>query len=259
MKNQQITFLFSDNKDLSELAKGIKDSQYIDLNTDYVKLIKKLLENNKKNNYIIVENSVKGELYALFSRLLNHKLEYSIWFEEIYSPEMSRKIIEMLSVYFSKSLITRTKQMKFLLNSQYKKKVFVIYPWVKEKTYQKKEFLYKIFTNSVFKIPSPWIFTDSVQKADISVITLKNKELLFRLPRVIITSIEERIPVIIVYHKPKTVNKIFKYVKNIHVVKSIEDLDFNYLEYLANQSYKFKIPKKLRFKYNLANLKKILK
>lgn len=259
MKNKQIAFLFSDNHDLLELSRGIKNSTNIDLNINYIKLIKEILENNKKNNYIVAEKSIKAELYAIFSKLLNPKLEYSIWIDEINNTSLNEKLLDMITFYFSKSLITRTKQMRFLLNQQYKKKIFVIYPWIKEKKYEKKEFLYKIFSNTGLTVPDNWNLVNSLKNSDISVIRLKNKELLFKLPNIIIKSIEERIPTIIIYHKPKTVNKIFKYVKNIYVIKSIDDLDFNNLEYIAHQSYKFKIPKKFRFNYNLANLKKILK
>ncbi len=259
MKNKQIIFLISNNNDLLELSRGIKNSTNIDLNINYIKLIREILENNKKNTYIIAEKSIKAELYAICSKLLNPKLEYSIWIDEINNTSLNEKILEMITFYFSKSLITRTKQMKFLLNQQYKKKVFVVYPWIKEKKYEKTPFLYKIFTNTSLRLPDKWKLVSNLENSDISIISLKDKELLSRLPNIIIKSIEERIPTIIVYHKPKTVNKIFKYVKNVYVVKSIEDLDFNNLEYLAHQSYKFKIPKKFRFKYNLANLKKILK
>jgi len=259
MKNKQIIFCFSDNDDLLEISNNMKNSFYINLKMNYIQLIKIILENNNKNKYIVTENSIKGELFALSSKILNKKTEYSIWIDEIKELSFKENILELISVYYSKSLITRTKQMRFQLSKSYKKRVFVIYPWLKEKFYQKKEFSYNIYTNTKLKMPKSWKTTNSLENADVSIIKLENKLLLFKLPLIIIKSIEERIPTVIIYHKPRTVNKIFKYVKNIYVVKAESDLDFNDLEYFAHQSYKFKIPKKLRFKYNLSNFKKILK
>jgi hypothetical protein len=259
MKAKEIIFCFSNNNDLSEISKSLKSVTNIDLNISYIELIKNILENKKKNTYIISENSTKGEIYVLLSKILNKNIEYSIWIDEIKNHFLNQKLLEMISFYYSKSLITRTKQMKFMLSKNSNKKIFVIYPWIKEKEHEKKEFSYNIFTNFDLKLIDNWRITDSLKEADISILKLENKTLLYKLPKIIINSIEERLPTVIIYSKPKTVNKIFKYVKNIHVVSSEEELDFYNLEYLSHQSYKFKIPKKLRFKYNLSNFKKILK
>jgi len=266
MKKKSFIFLFSDNEDLLEISNKINDSITIDLNVNYIKLIKILLESKKKTKakYIVADNSIKGELSAIFLKAFEKDSEFSIWFEELGSRCFMKKIVERQAVYFSKSLITRSKQMKHSLNLKYRKKVFVIYPWVKENLYDSKQARakktkFRVFTNYTLTPLKNWSLASKLSESDISIFKLENKLLNFKFPKLIINSIENRIPTIIIYHKPKTVNKIFKYVKNIHVVASESDLDFYYLEYLANQNFKFKIPKKLRFKYNLSNFKKFLK
>jgi len=265
MKKRSFIFLFSDNQDLLEISEKISDSIVIDLNLNYIKLIKKLLENKKKSKikYIVADNSIKGELSAIFLKAFEKNSNYSIWFEDLTKTCLVKKIVELPAVYFSKSLITRSNQMKHSLNLKYKKKVFVVFPWVKENSYNPdlsnhKKTSFKVFTNYTLRNLKNWTKVNEISKSDLSILKLENKLLNFKFPKIIIESIENRTPTIIIYHKPKTVNKIFKYVKNIHVFASESDLDFYHLEYLANQNFKFKIPKKLRFKYNLSNFKKFM-
>jgi len=249
-------FLFSENKDIKKIVASLKDATLIDLNMNYVKSIKKLLEsNNNKKNIIITENSLKGLYTALIFKLIR-KNDYFVWFESC--KEENDTLIKTVPLYFSKAFITRTKQIRATINKKYQKRTFVIFPWIEEKKHSPEKFSYKIYSNFNIELPSKWQYS-SLETSNVAVLKFKDNLLNYELPEIILKSIEQRIPTIIIYHKPKTVNKIFKYVKNIYPLKDIKNLNFYDLEYYANQSYKFKIPKKLRFKYNLAKLKGYLK
>ncbi len=250
-----LTICLKKSQDLEALANAIDNTQILDLSINYAQLIKKILNGNKEK--IITEDSLKGEIYSILSKIF-HDSEYFIWFDEAKKKKILKQIVEYIFVYYSKAIFTRSRQMKLTLNNLYKKKVFVIYPWIKEFKHQKKTFENRVFTNVDVNLPQNWTKVEDLSKADISILEFKRGLFNHSLPKIIFKSIEYRLPTIIIYPKPKTVNKIFKYINHVKVFPSVSELDFNYLEYFAQQNLKFKVPKKLRFKYNLSNFKKFI-
>ncbi len=246
---------YSKNEDLKKLLEHVKDSDKIELKL--VKEIKKLINKIKNSKVFISDDSLEGEILSLIFKILNK--ETILWINEYKKYPIHQKLTHVLSKNFSDEIITRSKQIKFLLNKNNKKNIHVVFPWIEEITYKKRKIENKIYINSKknIKIPNNWTRVYSVKEADISLLEYNKNILKISMPKLIFKSAKLRIPTVIVNDNVKLVNKLFRAVKNIHAVR-YKDIDFNYLEYLANKNYSFKIPKRYRFKYNLSVFKKII-
>ena len=243
--------VYSKTEDLKKMAKKIDSNE---ITTKDLFKIKKLLKLFIETDHLIIDDSFSGEILALFFKVIKNK-SYDLWLDEFRHYPIYQRVLHHIAMNSSKNIFTRSKQIRFYLNQLYKKPTFVIYPWVEEINYKKREIKYNIYirSNKEIILPQKWNRVKKIEDADISILEFEKNILKVSMPKIIFQSISLRIPTIIVYDNIKLVNKLFKAVHNIYPTREI---NFHELEILMYKNYSFKVPKKYRFNYNLANLKK---
>ncbi len=247
--------VYNNRVDLDTLIKKIKEA--VVLEKDDILKIKKIFKLLNEVDRLIVDDSFFGELLAILFKIINSKKSFDIWIDEFKEYPFYQKELHNITMKLSKNIFTRSKQIRFYINQIYKKPVFVIYPWVKEVNYKKREPKYNIFLklNREIKLPNNWNRVDNINDADISLLEFEKKTLKISMPKIIFKSISLRIPTVIINENSKLINKLFKSIPTVYTSKNINFYD---LEYLMFKNYSFKVPKRYRFNYNLANFKKLI-
>ncbi len=256
----------NNNSDIEFLSKHSKDVELIKIKNslfENIKIFLELLKRKSEIAHLIIDDNINSQITALLFKLLSN-CKYDIWIEKTGPKNILNDFVNQLAIRNSKSIITRSRQLKHYLQN-YKKFTHVISKWsfVNNK-FEKPQlekpytiFCYPSMKNFNLKLTENWVLTKYIEDSDVILLNFEDDLLKYELPTIIFKAIQTKKPIVIKYNSTKVINKMFRSVKNIFTTK--EDVDLMFIEKLLLKNISFKMPKRYKFKYNLSLFKKIIK